>query len=90
VAKDWIMVRIGRNTHQHLQRVRQSLRVAEELHLVELEIDTRDRVSLDAVIDWLIGMYDRHAERRRRSAARRRSKRIETNAQADTLNGGPE
>jgi hypothetical protein len=72
VAKQWIMVRMQRDTHAALCLVRDSLRLADELDLVELDKDDRDRVSLDEVIRKLIEMRRRHAERRRRSNARRK------------------
>jgi hypothetical protein len=85
MAKDWIMVRISPDTHAALYRVRESMRRGEEQGQRELPIDNRDRVSLDAVIACLIAAYDGHAERRRRSAARGRSREgIETN-RADTV-----
>jgi hypothetical protein len=85
VAKNWIMVRLTPDTHEALYRVRESLRIAEEMGLVELPTDDRDRVSLNSVIARLIAMYDRHAERRRRSAARRRRAREPAADQADIV-----
>lgn len=74
MAKDWIMVRIGRETHRQLEAVRTSMLVADLAGLIELERDDRDRVSLDQVIRRLIEFREKHAERRRRAAARRASK----------------
>jgi hypothetical protein len=84
VAKNWTHVRITPDTLKALERVRASMRVAEELGLVELPADDRDRVGLDAIIARLIEQYDRHAERRRRSAAKRRRKSSDTAMSADT------
>jgi hypothetical protein len=72
MAEDWIMVRLHRTTHAELVRIRDSLRIAEAMQLLELPHDDRDRVSLDAVIRRLCEIRKRHAERRRASAARKR------------------
>ena len=74
MAKDWIMVRIGRDTHRMLQDVRASMEVADLTGHVTLERDDRDRVSLDQVVRRLIAFRERHAARRRRSAAGRQAK----------------
>lgn len=75
--QNWIMVRVDRETHGDLERVRASMLVGELMGLTELEHDFRDRVSLSQVIGRLIAFRDRHAERSRRSRARRRLKAIE-------------
>jgi hypothetical protein len=72
MAKEWTHVRVAPETLAELNRVRDSMRIAEAMHLVELDHDDRDRVSLDQVIRRLLEMRRRHAERRRASAARRR------------------
>jgi hypothetical protein len=72
MAKEWIIVRLHPETHAELVRVRDSLRIAEAMHLLELEHDNRDRVSLDQVVRRLLEIRRRHAERRRASAARKR------------------
>jgi len=72
MAEEWIMVRLHRTTHAELVRIRDSLRIAEAMRLLELEHDDRDRVSLDQVIRRLCEIRRRHAERRQASAARRR------------------
>ena len=72
MAKDWIMVRLAPETHAELVRVRDSLRIAEAMHLLELPHDDRDRVSLNTVIRRLLKIRRRHAERRQASAARKR------------------
>jgi hypothetical protein len=74
MATEWIMVRIDRRTHAALERVRESMRLGAEIGLRDLETDNRDRVSLDQVIRVLIEMRDNHAERRRRSAMKRKEK----------------
>jgi len=84
VAKNWTYVRITRDTHAALCRVRESMRLAEEMHLVELETDDRDRVSLDQVIARLVAMRDQHAARRQRSASRRGRRKAGAQQQADT------
>jgi hypothetical protein len=71
MARNWIMVRLTRETHAALREVRESMRTADEAGLIQLETDDRDRVSLDQVIQRLIDFRKRHAERRRRAAARR-------------------
>lgn len=73
---DWIMVRIKRSTRARLEATRQSMLLAADVGLRNVELDNRDRFSLDQVIGILLDMRDRHAERRKRSAAgRRRRKR---------------
>ena len=72
MSDEWIMVRLHRTTHTDLVRVRDSLRIAEAMRLLELEHDDRDRVSLDQVVRRLLEIRRRHAERRRASAARKR------------------
>ena len=74
---NWIMVRVDRETHGDLERVRASMLVGELMGLTELEHDFRNRVSLSQVIARLIAFRDRHAERSRRAKARRRLKAIQ-------------
>jgi hypothetical protein len=77
MANDWIMVRLQRATHAELLRVRDSLELAEAVGLRELERDHRQQiVSLDQVVRVLIAFRDKHAERRKRSAAQRKAKRV--------------
>lgn len=85
---DWIMVRIRRDTHAELRRVERSLRIAEEMGLVELPKDDRDRVALDAVIRRLIAIRDRHAERRAKAAAHSRRRRREARVTPETPASG--
>jgi hypothetical protein len=73
------MVRIDRGTRAALERVRVSLITAEEMGLVALDHDDRDRVSLSQVIDRLIAFRDRHASRRWEASARRKQRRKEGN-----------
>lgn len=75
MAGDWIMVRLLRTTRAELERVRDSMELADSMGLIELVRDPRERVSLDQVIRRLIGFRERHAERVRRSKARRRAAR---------------
>jgi hypothetical protein len=77
-AKDWIMVRIDRDTHRELCRVREEMETADMMKLITLERDDRDRVSLDQVIRRLVSMRDKHAERRERSALKRRTRATTT------------
>jgi hypothetical protein len=72
MAKDWIMVRISRDTHRELERVRQSMLRAELMGLAQLKKDARGRFPLDEVILRLIDMRDKHAARVRRSKSRKR------------------
>jgi hypothetical protein len=72
MAGKWIHVIVDPDTHAELCRVRDSLRVAEAMQLLELSHDDRDRVSLNEVIKRLLTIRRRHAERRRASAARKR------------------
>lgn len=78
MTDDWIMVRLRRSTRARLEEVRDSLLRAHEQGKIGLEMDTRDRVSLDQVIDILIDQRKRHATRRKRAsdgaAARRKGK----------------
>jgi hypothetical protein len=68
------MVRIDPDTHRELCRIREEMANAEMMGLIELSRDNRERVSLDQIIRRLIAMRDKHAERRQRSAANRKSK----------------
>jgi hypothetical protein len=74
MAKEWVMVRLTRETHAALERIRSSMEVAEEMQLVQLERDHTSHVSLNQVIERLIAMREAHAERRQRSNAARRRK----------------
>jgi len=72
MEKTWVMVRITRDTHAALCRIRESMELAEEMQLVQLTRDHTSHVSLNQVIERLIAARDKHAERRQRSNARRR------------------
>jgi hypothetical protein len=72
VKKTWVIVRVTAEVHQALNRVRESMELADELRTIELERDSRDRVSLSHVIERLIAQRDAHAARRSRSNSRRR------------------
>jgi hypothetical protein len=87
---DWIMVRIRRETRVELERVRDSMRDAEDRGLVELPHDDRDRVSLDAIIRRLIEFRARHARRRQESAARRARRRQQIGQSLPTPASGQE
>jgi hypothetical protein len=52
--------------------------LAADVGLRDVELDNRDRFSLDQVIRVLLDMRDAHAARRRASAARRRAARRRT------------
>ena len=71
MAKDYTHVRLEPPTLRELERVRASMLVGEMMGLNVLQHDPRHRVSLDQVIRRLIAFRDRHAERSRRSKARR-------------------
>jgi hypothetical protein len=85
--QNWIMVRVDRDTHGDLERVRASMLVGELMGLSELEHDFRNRVSLSQVIGRLIAFRDRAAERSRRSHARRK---VKDNQEADYQHLDPE
>ena len=68
----YIMVRLDRTTHKRLCAVRDSLMIAHEQGKLGLEVDNRDRVSLDQIINILIDARVDHARRRKASAKRRR------------------
>lgn len=81
---DWIMVRLKRETHKALCDVRSTMEVAEEMQLRELVRDPRGRVSLDQVIMELVYFKLRHAERRAKSAAKRKQGRTAEGPPSDT------
>lgn len=72
---DWIMVRLKRETHKMLDGVRDTMEIADCVGLRELERDARGRVSLDQVVRELVYFKLKHAERRRKSAAKRKQGR---------------
>jgi hypothetical protein len=72
MSKDWVIVRVTKEVHDALNRVRASMEVADELRTLELDRDTRGRVSLSHIIERLIAQRDAHAARRSRSNNRRR------------------
>ena len=83
MATDWIMIRVSRETHERLEAVRTSMLIGNEMGVRELQFDNRDRVSLDQVISELIYFRSKHADRRKRSAARRRAARRRAGQQLD-------
>lgn len=89
MSKEWIIVRLQRGTHRQLQAVRESMRVADVAGLIDLEKDNRDRVSLDEVIRKLIAFRERHAARRRRSAAKKASRAAPGNSLAEAPSEAP-
>lgn len=72
---DWIMVRISRETHARLEEARLSMLLGHEMGLRSLDSDDRDRVSLNQIIHILLDSRDKHAVRRKRSAATRKHRR---------------
>jgi len=74
----WTLVKVSKVTRERLEAVRDSMLLADSVGLRNLERDNRDRVSLDQVISLLIDIRERHAERRKRSAAKRRTRRPAT------------
>jgi hypothetical protein len=72
VKKTWVIVRVTKDVHDALNRVRASMEVADELRTIELVRDERGRVSLSQVIERLIAQREAHAARRTRSNSRRR------------------
>lgn len=74
----WTLVKISKATRDRLERVRDSMLLADSVGLRNLERDNRDRVSLDQVVNLLIDLRERHAERRKRSASKRRKRKEES------------
>jgi len=72
MEKPWTMIRVTRDTHAALNRVRASMELADELQTIELRRDRSGHVSLDQVIERLIAAREQHAARRSRANARRR------------------
>lgn len=70
----WVMVRIGRVTHARLCEVRESLLRAYEQGKIALDLDQRSRVSLSQVVELLIQQRMEHATRRKKAAAKRRTR----------------
>jgi hypothetical protein len=69
---EYTHIRVLKETLAELERVKVSMRLADAMGLVELHKPDGTRVSLDTVIQRLIAFRARHAERARRSRARRR------------------
>jgi len=67
----YIMVRMDRVTHKRLCAVRDSLMVAHEQGKIALEVDSRDRVSLDQVVNILIDARADHKKRVKRARTRK-------------------
>jgi hypothetical protein len=67
----WVMVRVDRTTHARLEKARASMLAAHEQGKIALELDSRDRLSLDQVIVYLLGHKKRHAKRRAKAAAKK-------------------
>jgi len=78
----WTLVKISKATRDRLEKVRDSMLLADSVGLRSLERDNRDRVSLDQVVNLLIDIREKHAARRKRSAAKRRTHRTLTPEEA--------
>lgn len=74
----WTLVKISKATRERLERVRDSMLLADCVGQRNLERDNRDRVSLDQVIGLLILMRERHAERRKRATTKKRKPKTPT------------
>lgn len=74
-ARQYTHVRIERDTYDALRAVRESMEIGDAVGLREFRRDQLDRVSIDQVIQALIAFRDKHRERRRKNAAKRRMKR---------------
>lgn len=84
MAKDWILVRLQRDTHRELCEVRVSMEHAELMGRLELSRDDRDRVSLDEVIRQLIRARRKHRERDRKYQQKKVGKNAEICTPADS------
>jgi len=71
----WTLVKLSKATRERLEKVRESMLLADAVGLRNLERDNRDRVSLDQVVNLLIDIREKHAARRKRSAERRRGRK---------------
>lgn len=87
MTTDWIMVRVDKQTHKLLCAIRESMLRAVENGQVALEVDSRDRVSLDQVVRRLVEARLRHAERRTAALARRRQRAKERRQRRKRLAG---
>jgi hypothetical protein len=74
MGSKWVLVRVSASTKAALERVRASMMLAHDVGLLDFAPDLRDRVGLDQVILRLIEIREKHAARRKRSAARRSRK----------------
>lgn len=86
-SKDWIIVRLTRDVHDALCEARESMRTAEKNRKVPLDVDFRDRVSLNETIRQLLAFRDHHRERSQRAAARRKGKLPPNNATSGDAQG---
>lgn len=69
---EWTLLRIRRTTKAELERVRASMETAEMMGLLAFDRDRQERIGLDQVVLQLIQFREKHAQRRRRSAGRRK------------------
>jgi len=74
-ASRWIMIRVDRTTHARLEKARASMLEAAEQGKIALELDNRDRFSLDQVICRLLDRRTVHAKRRVKAAKKKRDEK---------------
>lgn len=68
----WTVIRVSGGTAARLRALREKLlRGDDRRKLTVLQLDLRDRVGLDQVIEVLLDREERHEERKRASARRR-------------------
>ena len=88
---EYTHVRLLKDTLQELKRVKLSMLSADAMGFIDMEKPDGTRTSLDAVIRRLIAFRERHADRVRRSKARRRkvrADRAENTAPDESLTEG--
>ncbi len=75
MAKDWVMVRLDRRTHELLEQLRQVWLRSYDQGRRLVDQDSQGRVSHDQVIAELAYAELRHLERGRRASDRRTARR---------------
>jgi len=71
MATKWTMVRVSESTRKRLEAMRDSLLSAYEKGQIDLDLDERDRVSLNQVLSILLDREESHRKRSNRSATQR-------------------
>lgn len=82
-AKEWIMVRIGRDTHERLDDYPRRLLLAAQHHHIVLPPEAVDHMSLDYLLTRCLDRVEDHQERARQQRMRHGAKRTADGYRAD-------